>query len=246
MSLHAWKSHICLSAITLVCAAGLSACSSTGGTSGTETGGSTGAMTNGIFSNPNELDYTAATEQVHIAPSDMLEIKVFQADELSGKVRVESDGTISLPLIGNLKVAGLTPTEVENRIKSLLSVKYLQDPQVTVFLENFTNQRVTIEGEVKKPGVYPITGSVTLLQAVAMGEGLDTLADPAKIVLLRRVGNQTRAYDLNLSAIRNGKMRDPYIMGDDRIIVHRSDSRYWLREAGTLLSPLNVLKNVVP
>jgi polysaccharide export outer membrane protein len=127
----------------------------------------------------------------------------------------------------------------------MLGKKYLQDPQVTVFMESLTNQRVTLEGQMKKPGVYPIAGSATLLQAIAMGEGLSDLADPTKIVLFRRSGNQTKAYNLNVNAIRDGKMRDPYVRGDDRIIVHRSDSRYWLRETATLLSPLSVLNSII-
>ncbi|WGZ96007.1 MAG: polysaccharide biosynthesis/export family protein [Candidatus Thiothrix putei] len=193
----------------------------------------------------NELDYTTSSEQASIAAGDMLDIKVFQAEELSGKVRVDTKGQISLPLVGALTVAGSTPPEVETKLKTLLGQKYLQNPQVTVFMENFTNQRVTIEGEVKKPGVYPITGAVTLVQAIALGEGLSSLADTQKIVLFRRIGDQTKAYNLNLSAIREGKIPDPYLRGDDRVIVHRSDSRYWLRETAALLSPFATLNNIL-
>lgn len=198
-----------------------------------------------IFADNKELEYTVANEQVTISAGDMLDIKVFQADELSGKVRVDSNGQISLPLLGTIKVAGLTPIEVETRLKNQLGSKYLQNPQVTVFMEKFTNQRVTLEGEVKKPGVYPITGSVTLLQAIAMAEGLATLADESKVVLFRRVGDKTKAYNLNLGSIRNGTLRDPYIRGDDRIVVHRSDSRYWLRETATILSPFSTLNSLL-
>lgn len=227
----------------LLCCVGLSACSSTGGTSAGDAAGE--AVAGGIFSNLNELDYTASSEEASIATGDMLNIKVFQADELSGKVRVDSNGQISLPLIGAFNVAGSTPIEVETKIKGLLGKKYLQNPQVTVFMETFTNQRVTLEGEVTKPGVYPISGSVTLLQAITLGEGITGLADTSKIVLFRRVGDQTKAYNLNLDSIRNAKMRDPYIRGDDRIIVHRSDSRYWLRETASLLSPFTSLNSLL-
>lgn len=227
---------------TLLCGMGLSACSSMGSSAGDVAGE---AVADGVFANLAELDYGTSLEQASIAAGDMLDIKVFQAEELSGKVRVDTNGQISLPLAGTLKVAGSTPIEVENKLKVLFGQKYLQNPQVTVFMESFTNQRVTIEGEVKKPGVYPITGSVTLLQAIALSEGLSSLADTSKIVLFRRVSDQTKAYNLNLDAIRNGKISDPYLRGDDRVIVHRSDSRYWLRETAALLSPFSAINNIL-
>lgn len=236
MDLQHMNKKIAYRIAAFVLAAGLAACSTTGSTP-------MDAGTGNVFSSLNDLDYTATTELAQVSPSDMLEIKVFQAEELSGKVRVDSDGNISLPLIGSVKVAGLTPIEVENKLKSLLAARYLQNPQVTVFVEDFSNQRVTLEGQIKKPGVFPITSAVTVLQAIAMSEGLSDMADPKKVVLFRRVNNQTRAYNLNLDAIRDGKMRDPYVRGDDRIVVHRSDSRYWLKEVTGIMrgiiSPLS-------
>ncbi|WML90390.1 polysaccharide biosynthesis/export family protein [Thiothrix lacustris] len=243
MNAHKYIMKTFLSVVTLSGVAGISACSTTG-TAPNSTGATT-LSDSSIFANVNELDYSASLEQATIAAGDMLDIKVFQADELSGKVRVDTNGQISLPLIGALTVAGSSPIEVENQLKVLLGQKYLQNPQITVFMENFTNQRITIEGEVKKPGVYPITGSVTLLQSVALGEGLSSLADDKKIVLFRRIGEKTKAYHLDLNAIRAGTMRDPYLRGDDRVIVHRSDSRYWLRETATLLSPLSTLNTIL-
>lgn len=211
-------------------------CSST---PATDTAGEGGAATdNSLFSNIVELDYLAPQEAASVTPGDMLDIKVFQAEELSGKVRVGSDGNISLPLAGSLRVAGKTPIEVENQLKTLLGKKYLQNPQVTVLVESFTNQRVTVEGEVKKPGVYPIEGSITVLQAVALAGGLDDLASPDRVVLFRRAGQQVKAYRLDISAIRNGKLRDPYVRGDDRIVAHRSDSRYWFKEVKGMISGL--------
>lgn len=229
------KSLTLFQALALFCGAiGLSACSGMNSTADAQAGKAE-AIVGGTFASLKELDYSAPTDSAKIAPADMLEIKVFQADELSGKVRVDASGKISLPLIGAIQVAGLTPIEVENRVKGLLAAKYLQDPQVTVFMESFTTQRVTVEGEVNKPGVYPIEGSASLMQAIAMGGGVTDLADPKKIVLFRRVGNQTKAYNLDLKSIQGGSMRDPYLRSDDRVVVHRSDNRFWIREVtGTI------------
>ncbi|OQX08783.1 MAG: hypothetical protein BWK73_24540 [Thiothrix lacustris] len=217
-----------------------SGCSHTGSVGAAPAGSAdTAVMDANLFANINELDYTAPREAAHITADDILDIKVFQADELSGKVRVDSAGNISLPLIGTVAVGGLTPIAAEQRIKTLLGQKYLQDPQVTVLVEGgFTKQRVTLEGQVQKPGVYPIEGSITLLQSVALAGGLADLASPDRVVLFRRNGQQMKAYRLNLDAIRAGIMRDPYVRGDDRIVAHRSDSRYWFKEVKSMVSGL--------
>lgn len=242
MDIRKWYSSLSTIGVILILVTSATACSSTGSVSSAD-GADT--QTTDMFANAKELDYTSTDEQATVAAGDMLDIKVFQAQELSGKVRVDSNGQISLPLVGAMSVIGLTPIEVETKLKTLLGSKYLQNPEVTVFMESFTNQRVTLEGEMRRPGVYPITGSVTLLQAIAMAEGLAPLADPSKIVLFRRSGEQTKAYNVDLDAIRSGKMRDPYIRGDDRIVVHRSDSRYWLRETAALLSPISALNSLL-
>lgn len=198
-----------------------------------------------IFSDIKELDYTPPKVEYKIGTSDLIAIKVFQADELNQKVRVDPRGNISLPLIGNVRAQGLTQFTLEKQIADRLRKDYLQNPQVSVAIEEFTNQRVTVEGEVARAGVFPIQGEITLLQAIALAGGPSNLADPSKIVLFRKAGDQTKAYNLNLNDIRSGKIQDPYIRNDDRIIAHRSGSRYWLREVGTLLSPVNVLRTLV-
>jgi len=86
-----------------------------------------------------------------IGPEDLLEISVFEVDNLSRTVRVSLKGNISLPLLGTLRVKGLTTGELEREIRDLLTEKYLQDPQVTVFIEEYRSQRVSVVGAVKHP-----------------------------------------------------------------------------------------------
>ena len=219
----------------------LTACTSVGGFSSNETDDE-GKK---IFSDVKELDYTPPKVEYKIGTSDLIDIKVFQAEELNQKVRVDPRGNISLPLIGSVRAQGLSQFALEKTIAAKLGEKYLQNPQVSVSIEEFTSQRVTVEGEVNRAGVFPIQGEITLLQALALAGGPSNLADPAQIVLFRKNGNQVKAYNLNLNNIRSGKSQDPYIRNDDRIIAHRSGSRYWLREVGTLLSPVNVIRSMV-
>lgn len=206
-------------------------CSSTGGFDSKDANGKS------LFSDNKELDYVKPESDYHFGASDLLEVKVLDAEEVSGEVRVDPKGYISLPLIGQIQAEGLTQKQLEGKVVSRLKHKYLQDPKVSIFIKEYTTQRVTVEGEVKKAGVFPIKGELTLLQSVALTGGLNNLADPKKTVLFRRVGAKNKAYLIDLNAIHAGKARDPYVKNDDRIIVHRSGSRYWLREIGALLNP---------
>ncbi len=107
-----------------------------------------------------------------IGPQDLLEITVFEAEKLNKTVRVTSQGNINLPLLGILRVKGLSADELEKEIRSLLAEKYIQDPQVNVFIKEFRNQMISIIGSVMKPGVYDFTGQKTVLDLLAMAGGL--------------------------------------------------------------------------
>ena len=107
-----------------------------------------------------------------IGPEDLLEISVFEDEKLNKSVRVSSQGNISLPLLGILKVKGLTANELEKEIRDLLAEKYFQDPHVSVFIKEYRNQRISVMGAVEKPGVYDVTGQKTVLDILAMAGGL--------------------------------------------------------------------------
>ena len=164
-----------------------------------------------------------------IGPLDLLEITVFQVQDLNRTVRVNSAGQISLPLIGSLQAGGRTAQELEARIAGMLAERYLQDPQVSVFVKEFTSQRVTVEGAVKKPGIYPLRGRTTLLQTIAMAEGLDPLANLQGVVIFRTVESRKMAAVFDMRAIRSGEAEDPMVYGDDIVVVDQSDSKTALR-----------------
>jgi polysaccharide export outer membrane protein len=107
-----------------------------------------------------------------IGPQDLLEISVFEVEKLNKTVRVSSQGNVNLPLIGVLKVKGLTPEELEKEIRSLLAEKYLQDPHVNVLIKEFRNQQISVMGAVKNPGVFDVTGAKTILDMLAIAGGL--------------------------------------------------------------------------
>jgi polysaccharide biosynthesis/export protein len=169
-------------------------------------------------------------DDYRIGPADELEIEIFQVEELSGVEKVNSRGYIKMPLIGSVKVAGLTREEAEDLIAQLFSVEYLQDPQVNIDISDYASQQVTLLGAVEDPGVYPLKGHTTLLQALAMAGGVERLADEEEIVVFRtNISGEVIGYIVNLEEITTGEKRDPEVVGNDRIVVPESGSKSFIK-----------------
>jgi polysaccharide export outer membrane protein len=153
-----------------------------------------------------------------IGPQDVLEISVFKVPELSRSVQVADSGTVNLALVGDVQAAGRTAQDIERDLVKRLGEKYLQRPQVTVFVKEYNSQRITVEGAVKKPGVFPYRGRATLLQAIAMAEGLDAVSD-TNVVVFRTLDGKRAAAKFDIAEIRAGKVNDPSIESGDVVVV---------------------------
>lgn len=152
---------------------------------------------------------------------DVVEISVFQVPELSKTVQVAADGTINLPLAGTLPAAGRTSSDIERDLTARLGQKYLQSPQVNVYVKEYNSQRVTIDGAVRRPGVYPLRGPSTLLQVIATAEGFTDTADPT-IMIFRTENGSRSAAKFDVAEIRSGSTKDPQIEQGDVIVVSNS------------------------
>lgn len=158
--------------------------------------------------------------EYRIGVRDLIELQVFQVEELNHTSRVNSNGFISVPLLGHVKLLGLNIQEAESLLERKLGEEYLQDPHVTLFIKEFESQRITLEGWAKDPGVYPLKGRTTLMQAIAMGSGLDRLADPTQITIFRkRTDGKTQGYIVSLDKVRAGDIEDPLVYNDDIIVI---------------------------
>jgi polysaccharide biosynthesis/export protein len=164
---------------------------------------------------------TPGSSAYKIGPHDVLEISVFKVAELSKSVQVADSGTINLPLVGEVRAAGRTAQEIERDLTKKLAGRFLQKPQVTVFVKEYNSQRVTIDGAVVKPGVYPIRGRTTLLQFVATAGGLDPNSD-SMIVVFRQTDGKRTAARFDFSEIRSGRVQDPAIQSGDVIVASTS------------------------
>lgn len=143
-----------------------------------------------------QLAQTAADSKVEssyrIGAEDLLSITVYSAPELNRTVRVSEQGTIALPLIGDVPAAGFTARQLEMVIEELLNRSYMNDPQVTVFVQEMQSHPVAVFGAVGKPGIYQIQGPKSLIEVLSLAQGL---ADDAgdKVIVMRRSGAASAA-----------------------------------------------------
>jgi polysaccharide biosynthesis/export protein len=173
---------------------------------------------------PPPLNSAGGLEQ-SLLPGDVLTIEIFQASDLNRTVQVDARGLISLPLIGTLTAGGKTLRGLEAEIKRLYGARYIQNPQVSVFLKDSVGQRVTVDGEVAKPGLFPVSYNTSLLDALALAGGFRDLADPRKVYVYRTVGERKLVANYNVADIRDGRMSNPQIYGGDVVVVFTSRSR---------------------
>ena len=177
--------------------------------------------------------------EYRIGPSDVLDVKVFQEPELSNeRLLVDASGSVYMPLIGAVQAAGKTRAELAQEMTARLNERFLVNPQVSVNVAQAVTQRITIEGEVKKPGIYPMAGQMTLLQAVSLGEGMTDIAKTRDIIVFRNLGDQRLVARFDLAAIRVGNAADPEILGNDIVVVGGSAARRLYRDALTVLPAL--------
>lgn len=160
-----------------------------------------------------------------IGPENLLQIDVHYGKDslISQKVRVSSKNLITFPLVGEVDVEGLTVSELENKLYTLLEKDYLVNPQVSVVIEEYST--VTVIGEVKKPGAYPIKGKLTVVEAISLAEGFTKIASPNRAKIVRTNDDGTKKeIPVRLNDIINGKKQknNIYLQAGDVVVVPES------------------------
>lgn len=170
------------------------------------------------FGAPDPVELEAAKDYF-LGPSDVIGVAVFGVPEFSGDYTVDNLGRIKLPLVGDVVVQGDTADAVAVKLKSKLEASYLRNPEVQVVVKSAQSQRITIDGSVTQPGMYPVAGDITLLQSIALARGTAQDANPRRVVIFRKVGGQRTAAAFDLTDIRRGIQPDPQVYGNDIIVV---------------------------
>ena len=209
--------------------------------------GRVGIVTPDTFPAPTLADQAGGHRPHLIGPFDKLSVEVLGLPELSRQVQADADGHIALPMAGSIDVTGQSPEQLARTIEQRLAARYVRDPQVTVGIVETVSQTVTVDGEVRQPGIYPVAGRMTLMRTVARAQGATEFARTNHVVVFRTVEGRPMAALYDLRAIRLGAYEDPQIYPNDTVVVGESTARrifpQILQAATLLITPLITVLN---
>jgi polysaccharide export outer membrane protein len=158
------------------------------------------------------------SEAFRIGPEDVLDVQVWKNADLSRVVPVRPDGMISLPLVNDIRAAGLTPVELRQQITQRLA-EFVPSPEVSVIVREVHSVKVAVLGAVRMPGHYEVKSSATVLDLIARAQGLTEFADRGRIVILRQNGSETRRIPFNYRKLAEGSDQDNFFVQPGDIIV---------------------------
>lgn len=154
-----------------------------------------------------------------LGPGDVFEVRVYGDKDLSGEYRVEQDGTIDYPLIGKLKVSGYNPAEIGRRVARALRQGYLRNPQVSIFVKTYNSKKITVFGQVKKPGIYSYTDHMTIIQAITEAGDFTDVADRDSTIVTRMLDGRKHRIRVRVKSIGEGKEQNFVVRPGDVIWV---------------------------
>jgi polysaccharide export outer membrane protein len=164
---------------------------------------------------------SAASPQYILRLGDVVQVKVYQEDDLTSISRIGKDGSINVPLIGSVNVASNTLEKATTIVRDLLAKDFLVDPQVNLNVTEFAKRHFTVLGQVQHPGAYdmPADEGVSLLQAIATAGGYTRIANAHKLTVQRKVGKETKLFKVDADALANNKSDKPFDIQPDDVIV---------------------------
>jgi len=157
-----------------------------------------------------------------LGPGDVMEIKVYDEVELSGIFAVSSGGTINYPLIGKLIVEGMTSSDLAETLQKKLGEKYLRNPQVSIVIREYNSKKVSVFGEVNKPGTFRYEDNMTIIQAVSMAGGFTKMASKNQTNVTRLENGEEKKFFVPVEAIAEGKTRNFFLRPGDIVYVPES------------------------
>jgi polysaccharide export outer membrane protein len=173
-----------------------------------------------------------------IGPQDILMITSFDQESLSGKYPVDADGTFTFPLIGRVKAGGLTLRDLEAELKRLLKDGFFNNPQLSVGVEMYRSQKIHVVGEIRNPGTYPLTGDMSLIEAIARAGSTLPSASGEALIVRGKAGTTATSPQLpgnesvdvktiDLKELQSGALSQNVALRDgDTIFVPRAESVY--------------------
>ena len=168
----------------------------------------------------SRINLPPPVESTTIGAGDVFLLTIVGEDKLPKEFRVAPDGTVDLPYIHNVQVAGLEPQEIAALVrKKLIESDVLRDPSVAIDIKEYNSKRVVVLGQVQKPGSFPLTPGFTLIQAISLAGGFNAIANRDRVNLTRKTGQQSRTIILSVDAITDGSLPDIPLQSGDTIFV---------------------------
>jgi polysaccharide export outer membrane protein len=173
-----------------------------------------------IAAEPPQVESNAAEPKPYqVRPGDVIRVFVWKEPELSGSIPVRPDGKVTMPLIGDVDVWNRSPESIGEEIANRLR-RFVEEPEVTVAIEQATSSRVFIIGQVQKPGVYALTTQTSVVQAIALAGGFGVFAKKGKIKLIRGIDGSQGVVRIDFNKIADGDLRQNYMLrpGDTLVV----------------------------
>ncbi len=168
---------------------------------------------------PDVIERVRAAE---LGAGDVVEVRVYMEEGLSGLYRVNADGCFEFPLVGVVKAEGLTSGQLATEICDRLKEGYLRNPQVSVFVKEFNSKKVIVWGAVQKAGAFKYEDDMTIVQAVSLAGGLKSVAAKNSVVLTRILDGQEHYYQVPFEEIGLGRAQNVHLQPGDIIFVPES------------------------
>ena len=160
-----------------------------------------------------------AAADTALSPGDVFAVEVFGEKDLSGKFRVSAKGTIDYPFAGSLKVAGMTPPEVAGMLRKKLANGYLKDPNVSVFVESYMSKKISVFGQVSKPGTFNYMNNMSIIEAITLAGGFTPIASKNAISITRVEQGQSRRFIVPVEEIGEGRAANYLLKPGDIVFV---------------------------
>lgn len=169
----------------------------------------------------------AIADSYRTGPGDVLNITVYDNDDLKARVRISENGTIVMPLLGRIEIGKLTVDQIADKVTKLLADGYLVNPQVNVFVEEYRSKKVVVLGNVRSPGIIELNGPITFLELISKAGGLDKEAGETATVQ-RGAGDTKQVLVIDLKAlVEKGDVSQNILINDgDSVFVSRSGMCY--------------------
>jgi polysaccharide export outer membrane protein len=154
-----------------------------------------------------------------LGPGDVFDVRVYDEVQLSGAYRVSADGSIMFPLIGTVQVIGNPPPAAAKIIQAKLAQGYLRNPQVSIFVKEFNSKKVSVLGQVAKPGTFSYTDGMTVIEAVTLAGGFTPIAAKNATVITRSENGQKTTLSAPVEEISEGRARNMCVRPGDIVFI---------------------------